>query len=184
LKYAPFIKDETVKIQRYLSGFPSFISDKIQYDDTKTMEETIKREKCLFDQKKGNPTFQKSWEDKKKFKRDQRQKGNKPSFFRNSPQGQLVLREPRMAEVGGKRPRKTPMECWDFKGYHRYRDCPHRSEKVRAIHNVHQAEIMEDMGRRVPRIYVALDDKQAKFQSHMIEVKGMIDNYALTILIH
>jgi hypothetical protein len=30
LKYVPFIKDETVKIQRYLSGLPSFISDKIQ----------------------------------------------------------------------------------------------------------------------------------------------------------
>jgi hypothetical protein len=54
LKYVPFIKDETVKIQRYLSGLPSFISDKIQYDDPKTMEETIRREKCLFDQKKGN----------------------------------------------------------------------------------------------------------------------------------
>jgi hypothetical protein len=29
LKYVPFIKDETVKIQRYLSGIPSSISDKI-----------------------------------------------------------------------------------------------------------------------------------------------------------
>ena len=29
LKYVPFIKDETVKIQRDLSGLPSFISDKI-----------------------------------------------------------------------------------------------------------------------------------------------------------
>jgi hypothetical protein len=29
LKYVPFIKDESVKIHRYLSGFPSFISDKI-----------------------------------------------------------------------------------------------------------------------------------------------------------
>jgi hypothetical protein len=29
LKYVAFIKDEQVKIQRYLSGFPSFISDKI-----------------------------------------------------------------------------------------------------------------------------------------------------------
>jgi hypothetical protein len=29
LKYVPFIKDETVKIQRYLSGVPSSISDKI-----------------------------------------------------------------------------------------------------------------------------------------------------------
>ena len=33
LKYVSFIKDETVKIQRYMSGLPSFISDKIQYDD-------------------------------------------------------------------------------------------------------------------------------------------------------
>ena len=45
LKYVPFIKDETIKIQRYLSGLPSSISDKIQYDDPKTMEETIRREK-------------------------------------------------------------------------------------------------------------------------------------------
>jgi hypothetical protein len=29
LKYVPFIKDETVKIQRYLNGLPSSISGKI-----------------------------------------------------------------------------------------------------------------------------------------------------------
>jgi hypothetical protein len=40
LKYVPFIKDEKVKIQMYLSGLPSFISNKIQYDDHKTLEET------------------------------------------------------------------------------------------------------------------------------------------------
>ena len=43
--------------------------------------------------------------------------------------------------------------------------------------------MVEDMGRRVPSIYVALDKKQAEFQSHMIEVKGMINNNAFTILI-
>jgi hypothetical protein len=60
LKYLSFIKDETVKIHRYLSGLPSFISDKIQYDDPKTLEETIRREKCLYDQQKGKSTFHKS----------------------------------------------------------------------------------------------------------------------------
>jgi hypothetical protein len=39
------------------------------------------------------------------------------------------------------------------------------------------------MGRRVPRIYAALDNKQVEFQSHMIEVEGMVNNHALTILI-
>ena len=85
LKYVSFIKDETVKIQRYLSGLLAFISDKIQYDDPKTLEETIRHAKCLYDQQKAIPTIHKAWEDKKKIKVDQRKKGFKPSFFRNSP---------------------------------------------------------------------------------------------------
>ena len=69
LKYATFIKDEQVRIQRYLSGFPSFISDKIQYDDPKTLEETVRRYKCLYDKKiKGKTEFPKGLEDKKKRK--------------------------------------------------------------------------------------------------------------------
>jgi hypothetical protein len=49
LKYVAFIKDEQVKIHRYLSGFPSIISEKIQYDDPKTLEETIRCAKCLYE---------------------------------------------------------------------------------------------------------------------------------------
>jgi hypothetical protein len=41
-----------------------------------------------------------------------------------------------------------------------FRDCPHRGEKVRIVHNVQQVETMEDMGRNVPRIYAALNNKQ------------------------
>jgi hypothetical protein len=85
---------------------------------------------------------------------------NKPPFFRNSPQGQPVLKDPKMAEVGGQRPRKTPMECWGCKGDHRYRYCPHGSDQVRVFHNVQQPKTVEDMGRRVPRIYAALENKQ------------------------
>jgi hypothetical protein len=99
LKYVSFIKDETVKIQRYLSGFPSFISDKIQYDDPNTLEETIRRAKCLYDQQKTRPTFQKAWEDKKKVKMDQRKKGTKPPFLKNNPQGQKTPKEPRMIDT-------------------------------------------------------------------------------------
>jgi hypothetical protein len=43
LKYVPFVKDEAVKIQRYLSGLPPSIGDKIQYDDPKTMERNHKK---------------------------------------------------------------------------------------------------------------------------------------------
>jgi len=42
---------------------------------------------------------------------------------------------------------------------------------------------MEDMGSRIPRIYVALENKQVEYQSHMIEVECMINNQPFTILI-
>jgi hypothetical protein len=87
LKYVPFIKDEVVKIQRYLSGLPPSIGDKIKYDDPKTMEETIRWEKCLYEQQREMHTFRKACDDQKKFRKEQRQKGNKPPFFKKSPQG-------------------------------------------------------------------------------------------------
>jgi hypothetical protein len=67
LKYVSFIKDEKINIHKYLSRLPSFINDKIQYDDPKTLEEAIRKDKCLYDQHKERPTFQKSWEDKNKY---------------------------------------------------------------------------------------------------------------------
>jgi hypothetical protein len=42
---------------------------------------------------------------------------------------------------------------------------------------------VEDMGSRIPRIYVDLDKKQDEYQSHMIEVEGMIKNQPFTILV-
>jgi hypothetical protein len=80
-------------------------------------------------------------------------------------------------------PRLPPMECWGYKGNHRYRDCPHKKDKARTVHNVQQVETVEDMGSRMLRIYATLDNKQVEFQSHVIEVEGTINNRPLVILI-
>jgi hypothetical protein len=133
--------------------------------------------------RKARLAFQKAWEDNNKFKMDQRKKGDKPQFFRTNPQGQQTPKEPRTIDTGSQGPRKPPIQCWGCKGDHRFRDCPHRGEKGRVVHNVQQDETMEDMGRYVPRIYAALDNKQAEYQSHMIEVEGMINNQTIAILI-
>jgi hypothetical protein len=50
----------------------------------KSLEESIRTAKCLYDQHRGRPTFQKSWEDKKKSKMEQRKKGTQPPFFKNN----------------------------------------------------------------------------------------------------
>jgi DNA-binding beta-propeller fold protein YncE len=54
---------------------------------------------------------------------------------------------------------------------------------VRFVHNVQQYETVEDMGKKLPKIYAALDNKQAEFQSHMIEVEGNINNQPISSLI-
>ena len=72
IKYVHLIKDDKVKIQRFMSGLPSFYSDKIQYDNPKNLEETIRRERHLYEHSKGRPFFQKYLNDKIKGKNDQR----------------------------------------------------------------------------------------------------------------
>jgi hypothetical protein len=79
-----------MKIQRYMSGFPSFISENILYDDPKMLEETIRHTKFLYEKKRGRSNFQKEWEDKMKSKVEQRKKGAKTLFFRNTAQAQNV----------------------------------------------------------------------------------------------
>jgi hypothetical protein len=136
LKYVAFIKDEQVKIQRYLSGFPLFISEKIQYDDPKTLEETTRCTKCLYDQQRGRLTFQKAWEDKMKSKVEQRKKGIKPPFFRNPAQKHPTIKESRMTEIVEKRPSQQPILCWGCGRDHMCRDFPQRGDKVMIVHSV------------------------------------------------
>jgi hypothetical protein len=64
-----------------------------------------------------------------------------------------------------------------------FKDCSHRGEKMMIVYNVQQAEIVEEMGRNVPRIYTSLGNKKAEYQSHMIEVEGIMNNQTIAILI-
>ena len=40
-----------------------------------------------------------------------------------------------------------------------------------------------DVGRKMPRICAALDSRQAYYQSHMIELEGIINNQSISIWI-
>jgi hypothetical protein len=182
LKYVGFIKDEKVKIQRFLSGIPSFYKEKIQYDEPRTLTETIRKAKYLYEQGKGRESLQKYWKDKKKEKSDQRKKGFKPPFNRNIPnknqQDQPAKDESKREDSLGKRGR-PPIQCWGCKEDHLYKDFPHKKDKVNTMHNIQEATTVEDMGR----IYAALEDRQAEYQSNMIEVEGKIINHPVSILI-
>jgi hypothetical protein len=118
---------------------------------------------------------------------DQRKKGFKPPFIRNRSQayqqGKPSQGDQKMTESLGKRPRQQPIKCWGCEGDHMYKYCPHRGDKMKTLHSIKQEETIEDMGKSMPRIYAALDNRQADYQSHMIEVEGKIDNHPIAILI-
>jgi hypothetical protein len=99
-----------------MSGLPSFDSDEIQYDIPKNLEESIRREKHLYEHNKGRLVFQKTWNDKMKGNKEKRKKGSKPPFFKNNSQsnqqGLSTQNEHKSAVSFGKRPRKEPIQCW------------------------------------------------------------------------
>ena len=83
-KYADFIKDEKVKIQRFLSGLPESYGDNIQYDRPNNLKDAIWKAKHLYEQNKTKAPYQKNWKDMKNKKQEQRKKGFQPSKFRNN----------------------------------------------------------------------------------------------------
>jgi hypothetical protein len=171
-----------VKVKRFLSGFPSFYKDRIQYYEPRNFTKTIRKDKYLYEQGKGKESMLKSWKDKNKEKYDHRRKGLNPPFNRNSPnknhQDQYDKDESKREDSLGKRG-TPPIQCWGCKEDHMYKDIPYKKEKVKTLHNFQEATTIEDMGR----IYAALDDQQVEYQSNMIEVEGNIINQILSILI-
>jgi len=119
MRYVDCIKDEKIKIQRFLSGLPFYYKDQIQYDEPGTLEEATRKAKHLHEQNKGRTDFHRSWKDKKQDNQDQRKKGFKPPHFRgNTSQTRWgIVNEHKTPELAGKRIRQ-PIECWGCGGDH------------------------------------------------------------------
>ena len=62
-------------------------------------------------------------------------------------------------------------------------NCPLDNESARPAYNLQEVEIVGQVARAVPRIYAALEDRQADHQSTMVEVAGKIVEESVSILI-
>jgi hypothetical protein len=72
-----------------------------------------------------------------------------------------------MVDYLGEMPKSQLIKCWGCEEDHMYKDCPHKGERIRHVHNIQEADIVEDMGKIILRIYEALDKKNVDCQSHM-----------------
>ena len=83
LRYVRYIRDDKVKIQRFLSGISQAYKDRIEFDEPRTLEEAIRKAKYYYDQNKSKHDFYKTWKDKRNEKFEQMKKGFKPSHLGN-----------------------------------------------------------------------------------------------------
>ena len=63
------------------------------------------------------------------------------------------------------------------------RTCPLENDSARPAYNIQEVEIVAQVAREVPRIYLALEDCQANHQSTVVEVVGKIVEKSISILI-
>jgi len=52
LRYVPYLKDEKAKIQRFTSGLPMAFKDRIEFDEPRSLKESIQKLKQYYKQSK------------------------------------------------------------------------------------------------------------------------------------
>ena len=79
--------------------------------------------------------------------------------------------------------RKEPVKCWECNGPHYASICPNRKKTVSNIHTIQEEMTIGELARSMPRINATLENRQAEYQTSMVEVEGMINQAPITILI-
>jgi hypothetical protein len=72
-------------LHRFLNGLPQSYRDRIEFDEPKTLEDTIRKAKCCYDQSKHKQEPLTDWRRKNKI--GFQKKGFKPSQYKNSKRG-------------------------------------------------------------------------------------------------
>ena len=79
--------------------------------------------------------------------------------------------------------RKEFVKCWECNGPHYASVCPNWKKAVSNIHTVQEEMTVGELARTMPRINAALENRQADYQTSMVEVEGMVNQTPVTILI-
>jgi hypothetical protein len=80
MRYVPYIKDEKVKMQRFISGFPRPFRDRIEFDEPNTLEDTIRKARYFYEQFKNKQNLTRTG--RRKLIWDSRRRGLNPQDLR------------------------------------------------------------------------------------------------------
>lgn len=196
LRFVPYIKEENVKVQRFLSCLPQAYKDRIEFDNPKTLDEALRKARLCYEQyKQRNDSFR-TWKDRKPERFSQQKRGSRPSPHknnqRNTPGGPYTKSGPpppryaKPASLGVKGTEgapRGPLTCWECDGPHLKRHCPCLTGASNTLHSIQEASTVGDIGRSFHCINAALEDRQADHQSTIVEIEGIVSNHAISVLI-
>eukprot|EP00253_Pinus_taeda_P006115 PITA_06115 len=185
LRYVTYLKEEKAKVQRFVSGLPMYMRERIEFDNPKSMDEAIRKARICYQQsKQKGDSSNRKWNEKKNSKAVGNNKGSRSSGIKGSNKNQNNRAAPRSAfrakSIGESRmsepPAKMdtegssrpPVQCWGCGGPHYVKNCPQR-KGTDQISQIHEASTVGDVGRSMPRINAALDDRRAEYQPTMVE---------------
>eukprot|EP00253_Pinus_taeda_P008897 PITA_08897 len=185
LRYVPYIREEKAKVQRFVSSLPSYMQERIEFDNPKSMDEVICKARICYQQgKQKGETSSRKWNEKKSFKIVGNNKGNHNNGnkgigkgtnnrfaarttpkFRSANESKVSEQQIRLDNEGTARP---PMQCWGCGGPHYIKNCPQR-KGTEQLSQIHEASTVGEVGQSIPRINAALEDRQAEYQPTMVE---------------
>jgi hypothetical protein len=82
LRYVPYIKAEKAKVQRFIDGLPKDYQNRIEFDEPKTLEDTIRKARYCYEQLGHRTEPREGWK-QKNSSRISEKKGFKSPRFKN-----------------------------------------------------------------------------------------------------
>eukprot|EP00253_Pinus_taeda_P009990 PITA_09990 len=165
LRYVPYIREEKAKVQRFISSLPAYMRERIEFDNPKSMDEVIRKARICYQQgKQKGETANRKWNEKRNFKAVGNSKGNRNNGSKGNGKGATSRFAPRTTSKF-----RTTNES--------------KRKGTEKLSQIHEASTVGEVGRSIPRINAALEDRQAEYQPTMVEFEGKISNLTIFVLI-
>jgi len=182
LWYVLYIVDENPKIQHFIRCLSHVFKERMEYDNTRTLEEATRKENFSYEQNKNKNHNVNNWKDKKhnKFKHKGKWKKNYNKNFGNhqrSYQGIKYNGNKSYNQSGNKNKepvtiynkntsQREPLKCREYGDPHYYKECLLR-KKNNNLHIVYEASTIEKIARNIPKINAVLKNRQADHHTSM-----------------
>lgn len=159
----------------------------------------MRKAKKIYDQNNNRMDRNMNWKGRRTNNYNQGKKGNKfknknmgndykgyrgTNFKNNQNPNQPARKDKESAIFYNKKTnQREPLKCWECGEPHYFKDCPNRKKGTRNVHSIQEATTIGEIARSVPQISAALENRQAEYQTSMVEVEGTLKHTPISILI-